>query len=163
MGDRISMLISFKSPSDETLNQGLLALLLWRQYKIPFGINIVQFWIFRLFFFFSILSAELQRLNVKKRIRMKDSGFNAWRPSLTPASTTDVMVKVLNASSGQRLDHYNNTITGGQERWKEANMRYREKKEDSSSFFSFLSTLFLSISRLFIHTRIQISIWGSHL
>ena len=46
MGDRISMSISDDSPSDETINQGPLALLLRRQYEFPFGINIVQFSIF---------------------------------------------------------------------------------------------------------------------
>ena len=46
MGDCISMSISVDSPSDETLNRGPLALLLWRQYKFPFGINIVKFSIF---------------------------------------------------------------------------------------------------------------------
>ena len=34
--------------SDETLNRGPLALLLWRQYEFPFGINIVQFSIFQM-------------------------------------------------------------------------------------------------------------------
>ena len=43
MGDRISMSISVDSPSDETLNRGPLALLLRRQYEVPFGINIMQF------------------------------------------------------------------------------------------------------------------------
>ena len=46
MGDRSGMSISADSPSDETLNQGSLALLLRRQYEFPFGINIVQFSIF---------------------------------------------------------------------------------------------------------------------
>ena len=46
MGDRSGMSISADRPSDETLNRGPLALLLWRQYKFPFGINIVQFSIF---------------------------------------------------------------------------------------------------------------------
>ena len=46
MGDRCDMSISADSPSDETLNQGPLALLLRRQYEFPFGINIVQFSIF---------------------------------------------------------------------------------------------------------------------
>ena len=46
MGDRISILISVGSPSDETLNRGFLALLLWRQYEFPFGINKVQFFFF---------------------------------------------------------------------------------------------------------------------
>ena len=46
MGDRCGMSISADSPSDETLNRGPLALLLWRQYEFPFGINIVQFSIF---------------------------------------------------------------------------------------------------------------------
>ena len=43
MDDRIGMSISADSPLDETLNRGPLALLLQRQYEIPFGINIVQF------------------------------------------------------------------------------------------------------------------------
>ena len=47
MGDRGGMSISADSPSDETLNQGPLALLLRRQYEFPFGINIVQFSIFQ--------------------------------------------------------------------------------------------------------------------
>ena len=46
MGDRSGMSISADSPLDETLNQGLLALLLQRQYQFDFGINIVQFSIF---------------------------------------------------------------------------------------------------------------------
>ena len=46
MGDRCGMSISADSPSDETLNQGPLALLLLQQYEFPFGINIVQFSIF---------------------------------------------------------------------------------------------------------------------
>ena len=50
MGDRSGMSISADSPSDETLNRGPLALLLWRQYEYPFGINIVQFLIFSFFF-----------------------------------------------------------------------------------------------------------------
>ena len=37
MGDRISMSISVDSPSDETLNQGPLVLLLQQQYEFPFG------------------------------------------------------------------------------------------------------------------------------
>ena len=41
MGDRISMSISGDSLSDETLNQGLLAFLLRRQYEFPSWINIV--------------------------------------------------------------------------------------------------------------------------
>ena len=45
----VSMSISVDSSSDETSNQGLLALLLRRQYELPFGIDIVQF----LFFFFN--------------------------------------------------------------------------------------------------------------
>ena len=51
MGDRISMSISVDSPSDETLNQGPLALLLRRQYEFPFGIDKVHF---LLFFFFCL-------------------------------------------------------------------------------------------------------------
>ena len=47
MGDRCGMSIFADSPSDETLNRGPLALLLWRQYEFPFGINIVQFSIFK--------------------------------------------------------------------------------------------------------------------
>ena len=43
MGDRSDMSISADSPSGETSNRGLLALLLRRQYEFPFGINIVQF------------------------------------------------------------------------------------------------------------------------
>ena len=43
MGDRSSMLISADNPSDETLNQGPLALLLRQQYEFPYGINIVQY------------------------------------------------------------------------------------------------------------------------
>ena len=43
MGDRNSMSIFADSPLGETLNRGPLALLLWRQYEFPFGINIVQF------------------------------------------------------------------------------------------------------------------------
>ena len=39
MGDRSGMSISADSPSDETLNQGPLALLLRQQYEFPFGIN----------------------------------------------------------------------------------------------------------------------------
>ena len=46
MGDRSGMSISADSPSDDTLNQGPLALLLHRQYEFPFGINKVQFSIF---------------------------------------------------------------------------------------------------------------------
>ena len=49
MGDHISMSISVHYPSDETLNQGRLALLLQRQYEFPFRINIVQFSIFKFF------------------------------------------------------------------------------------------------------------------
>ena len=41
--DRISMSISVDSPSDETLNQDPLALLLWQQYEFPFWISVVQF------------------------------------------------------------------------------------------------------------------------
>ena len=46
MGDRIShsMSISADSPSDETLNRGPLAQLLWRQYEFAFGIIIVNFY-----------------------------------------------------------------------------------------------------------------------
>ena len=51
MGDCNSMPISADSPSDETLNQGPLALLLRRQYEFPFGINIVQF---SIYFFFLV-------------------------------------------------------------------------------------------------------------
>ena len=46
MGDRISMSFSVDSSSDETLNRGPLALLLWRQYELPFKIIIVLFSIF---------------------------------------------------------------------------------------------------------------------
>ena len=38
---RISMSISIDSPSDKTLNQGPLVLILWQQYEFPSGINIV--------------------------------------------------------------------------------------------------------------------------
>ena len=51
MGDRSGMSISAESPSDETLNRGSLALLLWRHYEFPFGFNIVQFSFFFFFFF----------------------------------------------------------------------------------------------------------------
>ena len=54
MGDRSSISISADSPSDETLNRGILALLLQRQYEFPFGINIVQFSFF--FHFLSLIS-----------------------------------------------------------------------------------------------------------
>ena len=50
MGDCISMSISVDDPSNETLNQGHLALLLRRQNEFPLRIDIVQF-----SFFFSIL------------------------------------------------------------------------------------------------------------
>ena len=50
MGDRSGMSISADCPSDETLNRGPLTLLLRRQYEFPFGINIVQFSIFQIFF-----------------------------------------------------------------------------------------------------------------
>ena len=43
MGDRSNVSNSADSSSDETLNQGPMALLLWRQYEFPSGINIVQF------------------------------------------------------------------------------------------------------------------------
>ena len=46
MGDHNSMSISVDWPSDETFNWGPLVLLLRRQYKFPFGINVVQFSIF---------------------------------------------------------------------------------------------------------------------
>ena len=46
MGDSISMSISVDSHSDETLNRGPLALLLWQRYEFRFGINIVHFSIF---------------------------------------------------------------------------------------------------------------------
>ena len=49
-GDRSGMSISADSPSDETLNRGPLALLLRQQYEFPFGINIVQFSIFSIFY-----------------------------------------------------------------------------------------------------------------
>ena len=49
MGDRISLSISVDSLSDDTLNWGPLALLLWRLYEFPFGIYVVNF------HFFSIL------------------------------------------------------------------------------------------------------------
>ena len=58
MGDRISLSFFVDSPLDETLNRGLLALLLRRQYEFPFGINIVQFLIFNFqfsIFFFNFL------------------------------------------------------------------------------------------------------------
>ena len=42
----ISMSISVDSNSEETLNRGPLALLLWRQYEFTFGTNILQFSIF---------------------------------------------------------------------------------------------------------------------
>ena len=43
MGDRSGMLISADSLSDETLNQGPLALLLRRQYEFTPEIDIAQF------------------------------------------------------------------------------------------------------------------------
>ena len=43
MGDRISMSISVNSPSDETLYNGPLALLLWGEYEFHFGTNLVKF------------------------------------------------------------------------------------------------------------------------
>ena len=43
MDDRSGMSISADSPSDETLNRGLLALFLRRQYEFPFVINIAIF------------------------------------------------------------------------------------------------------------------------
>ena len=45
----ISMSISVDSPSDDTLNRGPLALLLWRQYEFPCGIDIVQISFFFIF------------------------------------------------------------------------------------------------------------------
>ena len=57
MGDRSGMPISADSPSDETLNQGPLALILHRQYEFPFGINIVQISIFK-FMFLLIMGVE---------------------------------------------------------------------------------------------------------
>ena len=57
MGDRSGMPISADSPSDETLNQGPLALILHRQYEFPFGINIVQILIFK-FMFLLIMGVE---------------------------------------------------------------------------------------------------------
>ena len=45
----VDMSISVDSPSDETLNRGPLALLLWRQYEFSFGIDLVQFSIFNIF------------------------------------------------------------------------------------------------------------------
>ena len=50
LGDHNSMSIFVDSSSDETLHQGPLALLFRQQYKFLFGINIVQFSIFNLFF-----------------------------------------------------------------------------------------------------------------
>ena len=43
MVDSIGMSLSVDSPSDETLNQGPLTLLLGRRYEFLFRINIVQF------------------------------------------------------------------------------------------------------------------------
>ena len=42
MGDRISMSIYVDRPSNETLNQGPLVLLLRRQYEFPFGIDLLD-------------------------------------------------------------------------------------------------------------------------
>ena len=50
---RFDVSISADSPSNETLNRGLLALLLLRQYEFPFGVYIVQFSIFNLHCLFS--------------------------------------------------------------------------------------------------------------
>ena len=61
MDDFISMSISVDSPSDETLNRGPLALLLWRQYELPFGVDIVRFSIFN-FQFFLIKACSLAEL-----------------------------------------------------------------------------------------------------
>ena len=47
MGDHDSMSISVDSPLDESLNRDPLAQLLWGQYELPFGINIVQFSIYK--------------------------------------------------------------------------------------------------------------------
>ena len=60
MGDRSGMSISADSPLDETLNRGPLALLLWRQYEFPFGINTVQFSIFHFFFQFFNLMIQMK-------------------------------------------------------------------------------------------------------
>ena len=50
MDDGISMSMSADSLSDETLNQGPLALLIRRQYEFSFWINRMQFSIFNFFF-----------------------------------------------------------------------------------------------------------------
>ena len=53
------MSISADSPSDKTLNRGPLALLLRRQYEFSFGINTVQFSIFKFPFSPSLLRCVL--------------------------------------------------------------------------------------------------------
>ena len=71
MGDRISMSISIDILSDETLNQGPLALLLRRHYEFPFGINFSAIFIF-IFFIFKKDKTEIQDIkffymNVQKQ------------------------------------------------------------------------------------------------
>ena len=51
----LSIVYYESSPSDETLNRDFLALLLWRQYEFPSGINIVQF----SFLFFPIVAFRI--------------------------------------------------------------------------------------------------------
>ena len=55
--------LSADSPSDETLNQGPLALLLRRQYEFPFGINKVQFsFLFNLYILNTLIFRNREKL-----------------------------------------------------------------------------------------------------
>ena len=83
MGDCISMSISVNSPSDETLNQGPVVLLLRRQYEFPFGIDIKCS--FQFSNFFSIFRKRgaghvFQHLVRDERLRFESrAGSGGWR------------------------------------------------------------------------------------
>ena len=79
MGDRCGMSISADSPLDETLNRGPLALLLRRQYELPFGINTVQFSFFFIYCRRCVLRHEVCVIDLGPSV---PGGIDSWMVSM---------------------------------------------------------------------------------
>ena len=72
------MPISVDSPSDETLNQGPLTLLLRQQYEFLFGINILLFSIFKPFVYQKDYVTEQNKTSLKLNDLALDLSQEIW-------------------------------------------------------------------------------------
>ena len=93
MGDCSGMSISVDSPSDETLNRGPLALLLWRQYEFPFGIDIVA--IFN--------NCNTRKLSKDVFASLKPNKKNQFRSSVKAGSAIRPAIKKILSKNGKIL------------------------------------------------------------